>query len=184
MLWWVKLSGGWNGWREMEEWERVREREEGQQSNAREGRQSLMSTKWTNYDGLHFAGRGQPPSTLPFSLLHSSSLLSSLWQFNFPLSPTCSCLLIVSEALSLGPPLAFGPRYRNVWERRLECQNVIWDSKQPERRRSHTTRADVHLNARACAPPLKWHTHEKTRKRYRWILFLNSSFEFQRQSIL
>lgn len=115
-----------------------------------------MGTKWTNYDGLHFAGWGHPsPSIPPSSLLHSFSLLFSLWQFNFPLSPLCSCLLIVSEALSLGPPSTLGPRYRRVWERRLECQNVIWDSQQPERRRSHTIRLDVHLDARV-QPQHRW----------------------------
>lgn len=85
-----------------------------------------------------------PPlsSTPPFFSSLSDSSIS-------PLSPPCSCLLIVSEALSLGPPSTLGPRYRSVWERRPECQNVIWDSKQPERRRSHTIRPDVHLNAQA-----------------------------------
>lgn len=92
-----------------------------------------------------------PHSPTLLSLLHSSSLLFSLWQFNFPLSPPCSCLLIVSEALSLGPPSTLSLRYCSVWERRLECQNVIQDSKQPQRRRSHTIRPDVHLNAQAQA---------------------------------
>lgn len=121
-----------------------------------------MSTKWTNYDGLHFGGWGHPPFlslSLPFfsPLLHpllssSSPLFSSLsWQFNFPRSPPCSCLLIVSEALSLGPPSTLGLRNRSAWKRRLECQNVIRDSKQPERRRSHTIRLGVRRDAWAQA---------------------------------
>lgn len=143
-----------------------------------------MGTKWTNYDGLHFAGWGHPPSTPPSSPLHSSSLLFSLWQFNFPLSPPCSCLLIVSEALSLGPPSTLGPRYRSVWERRLECQNVIWDSKQPERRRSHTIRPDVHLNVQAQALYLSQDAQAKRRGNGAMhfsvenIKFINSGFKF------
>lgn len=96
--------------------------------------------------------------SLSFSpLLHpplspSSPLFSSLsWQFNFPRSPPCSCLLIVSEALSLGPPSTLGLRNRSAWKRRLECQNVIRDSKQPERRRSHTIRLGVRRDAWAQA---------------------------------
>lgn len=122
-----------------------------------------------------------PPPHPPLPLLRSSSLLFSLWQFNFPLSPPCSCLLIVSEALSLGPPSTLGPRYLSVWERRLECQNVIWDSEQPERRRSHTIRPDVHLNAPAQGtPPLTGCTHKKTRKQRsaekRWFINLRIKF--------
>lgn len=160
MLWWVKVSKEVK-WRKRDGrqtrngsgWEREGGRKVSRAVLEREGRawwapNEQIMTGSILQDGVN------PPTLHPTLLsppLLLSSLLFSLWQFNFPLSPPCSCLLIVSEALSLGPPLAFGPRYRSVWERRLECQNVIWDSKQPERRRSHTIRPDVHLNAQAQA---------------------------------
>lgn len=77
---------------------------------AERGSCSLMGTKWTNYDGLHFAGWGSTPRLPPLlslpspylvslpaprppSPLRSSSLLLSLWQFNFPPSrlPAPAC---------------------------------------------------------------------------------------------
>lgn len=102
---------------------------------------------------------GVTPSSFPlypnlFSFRRPPLFSSLSWQFNFPLSPPCSCLLIVSEALSLDPPSTLSPKNRSVGERRPECQNVIRDSKQPERWRSHTIRPDVHLNARAWAKHL------------------------------
>lgn len=76
-----------------------------------------------------------PPFPSP---LCSSSLLLSLWQFNFP--PLASLLLPANceWSLIIGPPHSPSVRgYRRVSERRLECQNVIRDSEHSERGRSH-----------------------------------------------
>lgn len=89
-------------------------------------------------------------------LLRSSSPLFSLWQFNFPRSPPCSCLLIVSEALSLGPPLAFGQSYRSVWEE--TGMSKCYLRQQTAR---GTLRPNVHPKThQRCASPQRGHGRE------------------------
>lgn len=108
------------------------------------------------------------PSTPPSSLLHSSSLLFSLWQFNFPLSPPCSCLLIVSEALSFGPPLAFGPRYRGVWREETGMSKCYL--RQQTARKTEVTHNKTGRSSEcsgASAAPLTACADKKTRKQRR-----------------
>lgn len=142
------------GGRSAEQWERGKGDSDGHQMNklwrapfCRMGSQPPLSSP------------SPPPSRHP-PLLRSSSPLFSPWQFNFPRSPPCSCLLIVSEALSLGPPLAFGQSHRSDSERRPECQNVIWDSKQQEGQQGQTFILK-HIRG---ALPLRGDTDEETER--------------------
>lgn len=92
--------------------------------------------------GVNLPLQPQPPAQPP-PLLLLQLLLSSL-TVQFP--PLASLLLPANceWSLIIGPPYSPSVRgYRSVWERRLECQNVIRDSRQSERRRSHTRRPGI-----------------------------------------
>lgn len=156
MLWWVKV-------RQMGDRQTAKgAREGGRSTEQREGGKGdsdghQMNKLW-RAPFCRMGSQSPPFSLSPRHppLLRSSSPLFSLWQFNFPRSPPCSCLLIVSEALSLGPPLAFGQSHRSVWEE--TGMSKCYLRQQTAR---GTLRPNVHPKThQRCAAPQRGHGRE------------------------
>lgn len=108
-----------------------------------------MGTKWTNYDGLHFAGWGHsppppPPARPPLSAPPSSLalLLSSLLSLTVQFPPLASMLLPANceWSLIIGPPT----RLRSEPSQRLREETGMSKCYQRQQTARGTIRPNVH----------------------------------------
>lgn len=125
-----------------------------------------MGTKWTNYDGLHFAGWGHsPPPTPPFSTPPSSPalLLSSLLSLTVQFPPLASLLLPANceWSLIIGPPT----RLRSELSQRLREETGMSKCYRRQQTARGTLRPNVHpkTHQRLRCPSEETHTRRPSR---------------------